>query len=239
MKILAVGNVHGSSGNLERVFKEAQKQQCEKILQVGDFEGYGFAGYGEFRSKLFFDWAGRFANTYGIPLHFIRGNHDNSDWLLGLGKTQIRENIWYHPNSEKWIWGKTSFIAAGGAYSLDRGMRVLGTDLWSSEEISEEDIKRTESVGIVDIVISHDCPITSNLEDYMGMLPMTECLSNRHKLQSIVENVKPKMLIHGHFHYRKDCSANFTDGEAVTWFPAISLGANIDGVENQCLVLEV
>lgn len=231
MKICFAGDVHGDINNLLKIFKYAKDNNCDLIIQVGDF-GYGFPGHKNFLNKI-----KSLIRQFNIPLYFIKGNHDNHEWLVYKKITKLSDNFFFIPNGVNFEFDSVKFIAYGGAYSIDKARRTEGKDWWRDEEISIQDVN--DSVGkTADIIISHDAPYTSNIADMMYLLPIEEAMENRKKLQAIVEEIKPKFLIHGHYHFRGVCSANYTDGDIVTWFPSLSLGANVTLFVKQCYILD-
>ena len=77
MKILAIGDTHGDEHNISNLMDVAESRECEKIFQVGDF-GY-LPGIAKFDSFLYRCSAE--SQRTGIPIHWLRGNHDNCDPL--------------------------------------------------------------------------------------------------------------------------------------------------------------
>ena len=232
MKNLLIGDVHGDIFNLEKVFKKAVSEDCKNIIQLGDF-GFGFPSYTLFHSQI-----EQLIERYKIPLYFLKGNHDNHEILNKYTSiTELSKDYYFIPNGVEFSFDGVSFIAYGGAYSIDKKFRTEGVDFWRDEEISISDVYNSKG-KVADIMLTHDTPYTSNIMDYMVLLPIEEAMENRKKLQAIVEEIKPKKIFHGHYHSRINCSANYTEGEIVTWFPCIGLAANVNKLEQQCYVFD-
>lgn len=232
MNILLVGDVHGERENIERVFKYAKDAEAEHIVQLGDLY-YGFPDIDPFMNDI-----EREVFKTGIPFSFIKGNHDNHA-LLGkiTDLTDVRDGVQFIPNCIPFKLGSATFLAAGGAFSVDKPDRIPGVSWWPDEQITDYDVRYSEYAEGVDIILSHDAPTTSNLDDLMSLMPFTAALKNRDRLQQIVENVKPKMLFHGHYHRRLNAVANYTVGENVTWFPSFALGFDRSRISDQCFLL--
>ena len=102
---------------------------------------------------------------------WIDGNHENFDVLDKLpveerwgGKVSVITDkcIRLHRGQVYTINGIT-FLAMGGAYSVDKYRRLKGSSWWPQETITEEDymeaMRNLERVDFkVDFVVSHTCP---------------------------------------------------------------------------------
>lgn len=231
MKLLFLGDTHGNIPNMMKAYKYAIDNSCDAIIQVGDF-GYGFPEHDKFEHQ-------HKQISRPIPFYFIKGNHDNPEALAQYKEiTELYHNFFFIPNGVKFEIDNVSFVAYGGAFSIDKMYRTERIDYWRDEEISLTEVAESKNIGSVDVIISHDAPLNSNLDDYMDLIPITEALGNRHKLQAIVENIKPKLLIHGHYHNKQICSCNYSDGDIVTYFPSIALGFDKSSIADQCYILD-
>jgi hypothetical protein len=131
MRILIVGDVHGNTRFIRSyIYPVAKAAEADVILQVGDYgfwehtaEGIGFN-----------DAVHDCAMEYGIPWHFIRGNHDNIGLLVEKYHTEenrtddgffrVRTNLLHIPDGAHWTWGGVTLAAFGGAYSIDKDYRL-------------------------------------------------------------------------------------------------------------------
>lgn len=114
---------------------------------------------------------------------WIDGNHENFDVLDNLpveerwgGKVSVITDkcIRLHRGQVYTINGIT-FLAMGGAYSVDKHRRIKGSSWWPQETITEADyleaLKNLAKVDYkVDFVISHTCP-SAALKILEGTLP--------------------------------------------------------------------
>lgn len=235
MKNLIIGDIHADIDNLEKLFGIAVLNDCDKIFQLGDFGVFPhLPEYSNFLPNV-----SALATKFNIPLYFIKGNHDNHEILCKYTEiTELHPNVFFIPNCVKFEIDGISVIGVGGAYSIDKHHRKEGVDWWRDEEISTKDVYEAMRLGFVDIILSHDAPVTSNIDDYCDFYPIAETWENRRKLQAIVDEVCPKMLIHGHYHRNLKCVANFSINENVVYFPSNCLGANVNRLADQYYILD-
>lgn len=72
---------------------------------------------------------------------------------------------------------------------------------WPEEELTDEDMTRAlADTTPIDVLFTHDKPRASNPRWNRKDLP--ECWPNQDKIQTVVNTLKPKLLVHGHLHYR-------------------------------------
>lgn len=95
--------------------------------------------------------------------------------------------------------------ACGGAFSIDFQARTAGLSWFpDSEEPSNDDIRRTIAAGPADVLLTHDHPeLGYKLPGIPGVPDKLERMSaqTRLKLATVVEEVKPKLVVHGHWHH--------------------------------------
>lgn len=233
------GDTHGNIENIGLLVEYAIANDCQKILVTGDFGIFPHVEWG----KKFLDDMTRIYQKSHIPIHFVKGNHDNHEYLDALqGDSldikQVVEGVYFHPTLCTWMWGDYKFGAVGGAYSVDRAWRVVGRDWWPNEQIRASEVNRAEIMGKVDVLVSHDCPWTGTVDDYCDFKMDGESQMNRYKLQKIVEVIQPKLCFHGHFHTRYEGYANYTVDETVVEFPCKGLAADINLFANQVYVFD-
>lgn len=129
MRIMAVGDLHGNTPFAAHyILPTAAKLGVDAIVQVGDF------GYWEHQSSgvEYLNDLDEAAVDLGIPIYFLRGNHDKLSLLLELygedvlddGFLRVREMVRYIPDGLRWTWEGVSMRAFGGAYSVDKAWRL-------------------------------------------------------------------------------------------------------------------
>ena len=168
---------------------------CDTIIQLGDF------GYWPYNTQGIHFLEALKDILKDIPLYFINGNHEQLDALPLNGDEpfQIQENLFYLPNGYKWEWNSVSFLALGGAYSIDRACGQLDHDWFLEEEITEDQVDKCVSHKEVDIVLTHDAPSCTNPKG-LHQKNILEALPNRQKITKVLHEVKPKLMFHGHWH---------------------------------------
>jgi len=247
-KVLFAGDWHGNYAWADKVIREAGHADVEYILQVGDF-GYGWEvnGNGCAFSQLVSEWA----VDAGVEVWWLDGNHENydlmeldgllpkddgasDDWLWPVG---YLPNLAYMHRGSRFILGETSFMAMGGAYSVDKAYRTPHQSWWEQEELTAADVERAGTTA-VDFLLTHDAPAHQLVPGDHAQWKSQDAAAdaNREKLLEVVERVRPEILIHGHYHIR------YSDTLVVDpdiGFSVEVTGLGRDGDPNSLLTLEV
>ena len=106
---------------------------------------------------------------FGIRLLCITGNHENwarldrlwaePRWQHEDGSVKpiaVSEHVTMLPRGHRWEMGGRSFVALGGAPSVNRDQLTEGVDWWPSEVIREEHVEATIEGGHADVMLTHD-----------------------------------------------------------------------------------
>ena len=164
--------------------------------------------------------------NYDLLEEWERDNPRHEDGsVLVHGSAYLR----YSPRGHRWEWEGWKFLSLGGAYSVDKDWRIeadlnglyqieerqsrghkltskqeylkkTGRSLWwPQEEITEEEAKSAAKGGVVDIMFAHDKPMDAELAWNRKDFPETH--ANQIYLQKVVDATKPRLYLHGHFHY--------------------------------------
>ena len=244
MKIQMGGDSHCDKSYWNRLLHEAQYNRANCAWIVGDVciftEGYAQL------SKA--------ATAYNKDVFINDGNHDDHDFLQSLPTrkynfpwgsiecAQIAPFLWYVPRGTAFEWDGKKFLVVGGAFSIDKESRLERMSMggrkewWEQETITQQDADKAREAGKVDIMITHDAPHFVDLSkpmDGYGTFHMTEV--NRNFLDDICLSARPKLLVHGHYHYYADREFHYApvladDGEGIEWTVTrtVSLGCNFD-----------
>jgi hypothetical protein len=186
----------------------------------------------------------------GLRLLCINGNHEN--WALldhlwaerrwqnedgSRRPIEVSDHVTVLPRGHRWEMGGRSFVALGGAPSVNRLRLTEGIDWWPSEVIEEEHVEATIAGGHAEVMLTHDSPgapyCTDPVADVMTTNPngwpesiLAYAEEGIDKVTRAVIGVAPLLLAHGHFHL---------SGEAVVRLPGSahdttvwSLAANQD-----------
>lgn len=219
---LVAGDIHGSQWNIKDLFDLAKETDCTKILSVGDF-GY-FPNLPEVVGYL--NLCSALVQDTGIELAFVDGNHENHERLNQFsGDSRI---VW--PGIE-WLYrGKIfeNICSMGGAYSIDKQYRTQGVDWFPGERICMNDYYSILGKSC-EILLSHDCPLGLPF----GFKDEFETKANRNILREIVLEMKPRIIIHGHFHKFHNTFFDFGYGKV----RVIGLNKNDTRPKEQCVIL--
>lgn len=208
------GDWHGNSGwaahAIRRLAAKLEGQETKLILHAGDF---GL-------------WPGRDGEEYlhavedslaetGAELWFVDGNHEwhprlhelraTRDMLKLDGPVGVGKGIKWLPRGYRWTWNGKTWLALGGATSVDRALRVEGESWWPEEAITDHDAYEAAAPGPADVMLCHDAPTRVCLD--FGPWPRgwniaDKARADRHRevLQDITDKVRPELLIFGHYH---------------------------------------
>lgn len=179
-------------------------REIKHIVHLGDF-GYNFE-YKKYLKPL-----NDLLQENGQHLWFVDGNHENQielyKYKFAADQTRpLTDRITHLPRGFRWTWSGTSMLALGGAFSIDKSVRVPGIEWWPEEEINWDEAERTANGGHADIMFTHDCPAGVDIPDIrrnpLGLPAHVLNQANNHRnlLRQVVDAVKPKKLYHGHYH---------------------------------------
>ena len=209
-RVLVAGDTHGDLDWWEDVLLPAAVDgQADVIAQLGDFGYWPYAHDRE--SQAYVGWLSDQLERAGLMTVFIDGNHEDFRALSELrpgasGFVEISDRIQWAPRGHRWVWSGVRFLALGGAYSIDRAVRKLGSAFfgWFEEEmISPQQAQAAIAGAACDVMLTHDAP--------MAMLPYLfpdawrvethpEADANIRLVQAVMKATTPSLLLHGHWH---------------------------------------
>lgn len=215
------GDWHANTRYARAVVRHAADQGVSHILHTGDF-GWLFR-------ESFIEDLEQTLDKLGVHVLFVDGNHEDHDYLDALVDPQITPHIRHLRRGTRWEWDGIRFVALGGAHSVDRPNRRPGISWWPQETIGFQDLEKVAEGGEVDVMLTHDCPAGVSIPGIegnpFGFHPMELAMSDEHRqvLRTAVDTVRPKLLVHGHYHqkYREVLRADY---------PCQILGLDCDGV---------
>lgn len=202
------GDWHGSTSWALSMLHSIELRGIQNVVQVGDF---GLLP----GSERFLDRLQERLSRSGQIVWWLPGNHDDPHvaerWPMEADGTQaVRPNIRHMPRGHRWTWDGITYLAVGGAISVNRHNLTRDFDWWPEEAISDEDVERAIAGGPVDALVSHDAPtVVPRLDEFLSRSRWTpptdvevDVLLNRRRLRTVVDAVKPELLVHGHYHHR-------------------------------------
>ena len=199
-----VGDWHANTAYARKVIHR-HAGRVDAWVHVGDF------GY-DFRHSFLDGLDDALEDAGGAPFFFVRGNHDSPDFLHmqprdTYGAAPIGEHITWLPDGLRWSWSGLSFVAAGGAHSIDRAYRQPGVSWWAGETMSPATMLGIMGDGRVDVMVCHDtpAPIWVPMDARRGF-PVEDDEASwtyRQHLETIAHTIAPRFVIHGHHHRRE------------------------------------
>jgi hypothetical protein len=237
-RIAIAGDWHADTDYGVAAINHAAKRDANVVLHLGDF-GYNFTdGY--------LDALEEALGRAGLVLGFVDGNHENFDRLLARpvgadGLRYLRPRVIHLRRGLRWRWGRTRCLAVGGAYSIDRLLRIPGTSWWPQETITAQQARDIAAAGRADAMFCHDCPagveVPGAAFDRFGCPADELRRSEEHRalLRSIVDVVRPARLWHGHFHHRYRALLDGGGYRTVV----DGLGKNRDPIDNNMVVVNL
>lgn len=204
-KVLLAGDWHGNTVRATEVIKIAHENGVPVVIQLGDL---GFWTPGESTNR-YLKAVNEMCKQLGVTLLWVDGNHECHPEINKLpindeGVRRTRSHILHLPRGFRWNWYGDTWLALGGAHSVDTHMRKEGVSVWQEEHISAEDIRRSVEGGNVDVMVTHDCPDGVEIPGLQSHLfpihEITRSDEHRKTLAEVVDAVNPLMLFHGHYH---------------------------------------
>lgn len=204
-RVAFAGDWHANTRWAPVAISHAAHNGANLLIHTGDF-GYTF-------TPTYLAAVSEAATQYRLPVLFIDGNHDDHGWLTAQplddhGLRPVAPGVWHIPRGYRWTWNSIRFLGLGGAYSVDRTLRLeRGYHWWPGETLTAADIHRAITPGPVDVMITHDAPdnITIPGLDPAQFHPddLAEAAHHRRLLRTIIQGeLTPAMLWHGHYHVR-------------------------------------
>jgi hypothetical protein len=204
-RIVMAGDWHGDLDHARAVIGWAGREGAQGVVQLGDFGVW----HGQDGRRYLDGVAGTLA-MFGLWLTFVDGNHENFEVLNALpfddhGARPVRPGLWHLPRGLRWTWHGRTWLALGGATSLDRPARRPGVSWWPEEAITFAEAAAAFAGGPADVMLTHDCPAGVTVPNIPpdSVWPAAELArANAHRalLRQVVDEVRPSSLWHGHFH---------------------------------------
>ncbi|AID58962.1 metallophosphoesterase [Mycobacterium phage Gaia] len=222
-RLMVAGDWHGNLGWARNAVKYADQNGCDVIVHAGDFGVWNDNQHdNEYLRKLQAELV-----EYGVTLYWVDGNHDSHERIAAHMPSSHTPwsfpeypNIIHLPRGYRWVWFGKTWMALGGAVSVDKMHRAEGKSWWAGETLTLEDVERA-SRGKVDVIIAHDCPFGVRIP---GVGPaseggngwpvwvLQESEEHRRLVRAVVESTRPTLYLHGHYHLRYQAFYQYIDG---------------------------
>lgn len=204
--IYITGDTHGEyDGFLNRIY-QYQISKDDIVIVCGDFGFVWDTPYHRyFLAKL---------TAEPFTIAFVDGNHEDFNLLYTYpvinwngGKVhKIANNIYHLMRGQRFVIEGKSFFAMGGAYSIDKAMRVEGRSWWKQElpnnmdyKIAEETLKSCSYK--VDYVLTHTVP--QSVIHYLGFVPDMNDAELTGYFEWLYGKLEFKKWFAGHFHVNR------------------------------------
>ena len=218
-RIMVAGDIHGDPLSLRMALREAERRECDVLVQVGDF-WLQDSSWAEFKADGAL--AMLTAKQSPIPVVVVDGNHEVWPTLVPLlespealaaleaGKPlHLGGSLWWALRGSVWRWSDLAFGALGGAVSPDKFIPSTSGYRWPEEAPTAKDCERllanAPDEGL-DVLLTHDAPAqVRGLRGGMAYIPAeieAEAHAARLMLADVVERTRPRAVFHGHWHER-------------------------------------
>lgn len=233
------GDWHGNLGWVLPVLKNFKNHGIQHIVQVGDFGFiWGGADTATGLRKLIRDLERNDQYVY-----VVLGNHEDYARVDATPENEDgtrfyrSERIILLPRGFRGVIGGKTFVALGGANSIDFEGRTEWVSWWRGESITLGDVYRTVEGGHADIMFTHDAPagVTMPYDELGGgwsAKAIRYSNEGREMLRTAVDAVKPEILIHGHHHIYQDVVTVLNDGLEDYAFRSVGLARDTMAAAN-------
>lgn len=192
--VLLSGDTHGDFGSIDALFTLAHAHDCVAIVSVGDLWWRPASARHTDVERALRDGGER----TGIGLWFIDGNNDDTGSLDAHSHEALvlGPHLTYLPRGCVLQLANRTVLGLGGAPTFRREGKILGVELFDTEELTDDDVARASVGTPVDILVSHDAPLKATLP--MATRPGGE--ANRGRIDAVICARRPQLVVHGHYH---------------------------------------
>lgn len=201
--IYITGDTHGEYDSFLNRIHQYPVSKGDTVIVCGDF---GFVWDNPYHRYFL---ARLTIEPFNIA--FVDGNHEDFDLLYTYpviewngGKVhKIAENIYHLMRGQRFVIKGKSFFTMGGAYSVDKVMRVEGKSWWKQELPNNEEYKTAGEMlkscdYKVDYVLTHTVP--QSVIHYLGLVPDMHDAELTGYFEWLYGELKFDKWYAGHFH---------------------------------------
>ena len=217
-RIGLLGDTHADFGWIHYAIDKFYREDITEVIQLGDLGVWPGKGYDE-------EWDEVSAHLEAVKQTWrvVPGNHEDYDQIEKLpvvdGWQPFRSNIWLAERGLRFSIDDVSFVALGGAPSVDRARRTGGTKYegkqvywWPQEAITPEDVAKVAGGGYADVMLAHDAPanvetierMTKGHDSWISPADLLYAANGRVLMDEAFHAVAPRIFIHGHYHFKVD-----------------------------------
>lgn len=200
------------------------------LIHVGD-AGEGFSKNIEFKvDNIYLDNLEDYCERHNGRILIVRGNHSNPEYYTDSHWTREKyKRVTFVKDYTYLSINDNTFLFAGGAVSIDRNARFINHDYWADEGFNLPD--NYTDLSVCDVLITHsvtiDAPPIGGLDRIAGWFKNDpslryELIEEREKIKKLVDQVKPKINLYGHFHN------TYSERIEGTWFRGLDINELLD-----------
>lgn len=234
------GDWHSDLGWTQLALQGLKEMGLTLILHVGDFNFWpGQAG------TKFLTQTNTTLKQNNQTILVTPGNHEDYTQISEMVPHPTLPGCVFNPKYPQIIVttrgaritiNNVSFVFLGGGNSIDREYRTENETWWRAEQITQRDIEKTVKGGYADVMVTHDCPtgvtLPTNHRSAKNWFPtqLEYAQKSRQMLRTAVDQVKPQILFHGHYHIYSNTHQTLitTQKEEYTFQ---SIGLNMNGTK--------
>jgi hypothetical protein len=213
VKVGLAGDWHGNgpAGRDSISLLRKVAPEIDAVYQLGDF-GIWPGRYG----TAFLDAVQGAYRRAGATCYVVPGNHEDYSQINQVpvsddGLQWVRPNVALIPRGHRWELGGRTFVALGGAPSVDFRTRTPHVDWWKEEMITREEADAVASAGYADVMLAHDSPdggthaVQRIIDNPLGVQQwghegIAWARAGRMRMNLAYDGVRPRLFAHGHYH---------------------------------------
>jgi len=212
--VYLIGDIHGDPERVVQFCLSMKPRRTDTIILLGDVAANYTGGQRD-------EWVKQTLEKLKINILCIHGNHELRPSTIESYKLKEWRGgmVWYEEAYPHLLFAKDgeiytiegkSYLAIGGAYSVDKFYRLERNYGWWSDEQPSEEIKRyvesqIDKVKRVDCVLSHTCPFKYEpREAFLNFIDQSTVDDSTERwLDMIEEKLEYKLWFCGHWHIDK------------------------------------
>ena len=212
--VYVTGDIHGDPERIVQFCLSMKPRRSDTIIILGDVAANYTGGARD-------EWVKQTLEQLKISILCIHGNHEMRPSTIETYKLKEWKGglVWYEEAYPHLLFAKDgeiysiegkTYIAIGGAYSVDKLYRIERNYSWWEDEQPSDEIKsyvesQIEKFKSVDYVLSHTCPFKYEpCEAFLNFIDQnTVDDSTERWLDEIEEKLDYKLWFCGHWHIDK------------------------------------
>lgn len=238
-QIAVSGDWHGDKAWAKVALYTLADYGINIVLHVGDF-GFWPGNSGQ----KYLHYVNKVLKEKNMTLIVTLGNHEDYVQISrftphpdhpGFVYDENFPNILVANRGTRWNLEGVSFMSLGGGNSIDYAGRTEWVNWWKAERISLADVYAASEGGYADVMITHDCPagvdiFGSHRDAGNGWSKdaISYAVESRYALRQVLDNVKPEILFHGHYHMNLDKTTTFFENNEPN-YTVRTVGMNMNG----------